>query len=82
MVGSTGMALHILTILQDAIISPTLKPHRPYGLKGINSTVHIAVALNDKTNGPTHADGRAPTLVAFNERKWYIGASNWVATDH
>lgn len=79
------MALPILTIFQDAtvgLISLMFKPYLPFDLAGVNSMVRIAVALNDKENGPTQADGRAPSLVAFNEKEWYIGASEWVANDH
>ena len=85
MIALTEMALHILTIFQDAsigLISLTFKPHLPFDLVGVNSMVRIAVALNDKQNGPTQADGRAPALVAFNEKEWYIGSSHWVANDH
>lgn len=82
MVGIIQMAVHALTILQDStigLVSLTFKPHLPFDLRGIDSVVRIAVAHNDNQNGPTQADGRAPSLVAFNEKGWFIGASEWVA---
>ena len=84
MIGATGMALHILTIFQDAtvgLVSLTFKSHLPWDHSGVNSEARIVVALNDKTTGPTQADGQAPSLVAFNDKEWYIGASDWVAND-
>lgn len=85
MVALMEMALHVLTIFQDStvgLVSLTFTPHLPFDLNGVNSRVRIAIALNDKKDGPTQADGRAPALVAFNEKEWYVGASNWVAKDH
>lgn len=82
MVRVTDAALHILTIFQNAtigLISLTFKPHLPFNQRGIDSSVRVAVAINDEINGPTEADGRAPAIVAFNEKEWYIGTSNWVA---
>ena len=79
------MVVHALTILQDStigLVSLTFKPHLPFDLRGIDSVVRIAVAHNDNKNGPTQADGRAPSLVAFNEEEWFIGASEWVANEH
>lgn len=85
MVGAISMVVHALTILQDStigLVSLTFKPHLPFDLRGIDSVVRIAVAHNDNKNGPTQADGRAPSLVAFNEEEWFIGASEWVANEH
>ena len=85
MVALTNLAIHVLTILQDAtigLITLTFNPPLPVDHKHVNSIVRIAVALNDIVAGPTQADGQAPSLVAFNEDKRYIGASNWNAKDH
>ena len=41
-----------------------------------DSMVRVAVALNGG-EGPTEADGPLPALVAFDEDKKYVGASDW-----
>lgn len=85
MVHGIEWALHVLTIFQNAtvgLINLNFEEHLPFDITGVNSMVRIAVALNDKRDGPTQADGRAPSLVAFNDKEWYIGASNWVSNAH
>ena len=85
MIGVAGMALNVWTIFQDTtlgLVSLIFNPHLPVDFVGINSQVRIGVALNDKKNGPTQADGQVPSLVAFNEKEWYIGASNWDKKHH
>ena len=81
----TSKAVNVLTIFQNAtvgIVSVDFKPYLPFDLGGINSVVRVGIALNDKDNGPTQADGEAPTLVAFDEKQDYLGTSDWIANSH
>ena len=81
------MALQAFTVFKDngiGFVDLTFEsPSLPFDAGGLNSVVRIAVGLNDdKGNlGPSQADGQAPALVAFNQKKRYIGASNWIAKD-